>query len=70
MEILEAFDLMRCAHSVAALVGVDAKSVAHHVAMRDAGQSPFERPGQPKLIVGTCASPGTRAAPSRLGRPR
>ena len=37
MEILEAYDLTRCAHSAAQLAGVDAKTVARYVAMRDAG---------------------------------
>lgn len=52
MEILEAFDLTRCAHSAAALVGVDPKTVAHYVAVRDAGQNPFERPPRSKLVDG------------------
>jgi hypothetical protein len=37
MEILEAFDLTRCAHSAAQLAGVDEKTVARYVAIRDAG---------------------------------
>lgn len=50
MEILEAFDLTRCAHSAAALVGVDEKTVARYVAVRDAGQDPLGRPRRPRLI--------------------
>jgi transposase len=50
MEILEAFDLTRCAHSAAELVGVDAKTVARYVAIRDVGGSPFVRAVRPKLI--------------------
>jgi transposase len=41
VEILEAFDLTRCAHSAAALVGVDEKTVARYVAIRDRGGDPF-----------------------------
>jgi transposase len=41
MEILEAFDLTRCAHSAAQLVGVDEKTVARYVAVRDAGRDPL-----------------------------
>jgi hypothetical protein len=37
MEILEAFDLTRCAHSAAQLVGCDPKTVAHWVGRRDLG---------------------------------
>ena len=37
MEILEAFDLTRCAHSAAQLAGADRKTVARYVALRDAG---------------------------------
>jgi hypothetical protein len=43
MEILEAFDLTRCAHSAAQLCGVDEKTVARYVAVRDAGGDPFTR---------------------------
>ncbi len=49
MEILEAFDLTRCAHSAAALVGVDEKTVARYVAIRDRGGDPFARPRRPKV---------------------
>ena len=41
MEILEAFDLTRCAHAAAALTGVDPKTVARYVAVRDAGGNPL-----------------------------
>lgn len=43
MEILEAFDLTRCAHSAAELAGVDEKTVARYVAIRDAGRDPLVR---------------------------
>ncbi|MBF6208293.1 transposase [Streptomyces gardneri] len=43
MEILEAFDLTRCAHSAAQLAGVDEKTVARYVALRDAGRDPLDR---------------------------
>ncbi|MFV2022778.1 hypothetical protein ACFHVL_30370 [Micromonospora sp. LOL_023] len=43
MEILEAFDLTRCAHSAARLVGVDEKTVVRYVAIRDEGGDPFTR---------------------------
>jgi len=49
VEILEAFDLTRCAHSAAAMCGVDEKTVARYVAIRDAGADPLARPGRPKL---------------------
>jgi len=38
MEILEAFDATGCAHSAAALAGVDPKTVRRYVAARDAGR--------------------------------
>jgi transposase len=41
MEILEAFDLTRCAHSAAALARVDEKTVTRYVAIRDAGRDPL-----------------------------
>jgi transposase len=41
MDILEAFDMTRCAHSAAELAGVDEKTVARYVAIRDAGGDPF-----------------------------
>jgi transposase len=49
VEILEAFDLTRCAHSAAAMCGVDEKTVARYVAIRDAGGDPLARPGRPKM---------------------
>lgn len=39
MEILEAFDATGCAHSAAALAGVDAKTVRRYVAKREAGEA-------------------------------
>src|SRR2546423_14221679 len=41
MEILEAYDLTRCAHSAARLAGVDEKTVARYVAIRDSGRDPL-----------------------------
>jgi hypothetical protein len=50
MEILEAYDLTRCAHSAAQLCGVDEKTVARHVAVRDAGGDPLARPRRVRSI--------------------
>lgn len=50
MEILEAFDLTRCAHSAAQLVGVDEKTVARYVAVRDSGRDPLVRTRRPRSI--------------------
>lgn len=50
MEILDAFDLTHCAHAAAALTGVDPKTVARYVAIRDAGGDPTERPPRSKII--------------------
>ena len=50
MEILEAFDLTRCAWSAAQLVGCDPKTVAAYVARRDAGVNPFSRLRRPRLV--------------------
>jgi transposase len=50
MEILEAYDLTRCAHSAAELCGVDEKTVARYVAIRDAGGDPFTRPRRVRSI--------------------
>ena len=50
MEILEAFDLTRCAHSAAKLAGVDPKTVARYVEARDAGGNPFSHARRPRLI--------------------
>jgi transposase len=50
MEILEAFDLTRCAWSAAQLAGCDPKTVAAYVARRDAGVDPFSRLRRPRLI--------------------
>lgn len=49
VEILEAFDLTRCAHSAAQLVGVDEKTVARYVAIRDEGGDPFSRSRRPRV---------------------
>jgi transposase len=50
MEILEAFDATGCAHSAAALVGVDAKTVRRYVKAREEGR-PVDAPVQrPRLI--------------------
>jgi len=50
MEILEAFDLTRCAHSAAALAGVDEKTVARYVAVRDEGRDPLATVRRPRAI--------------------
>lgn len=52
VEILEAYDLTRCAHSAARLVGVDEKTVARYVAIRDEGRDPLARARRPKAIDG------------------
>jgi transposase len=50
MEILEAFDLTRCAWSAAQLVGCDPKTVGAYVARRNAGLDPLSRLRRPRLI--------------------
>jgi transposase len=50
MEILEAYDLTRCAYSAGQLAGCDPKTVQRYVAVRDAGGDPFDRAARPKLI--------------------
>jgi transposase len=53
MEILEAYDLTRCAHSAAQLAGCDPKTVKRYVALREAGGGdPLAVAGapRPKLI--------------------
>jgi transposase len=50
MGILEAFDLTRCAHSAARLVGVDEKTVARYVAIRDSGADPLAPTRRPRSI--------------------
>ncbi len=50
MEILEAFDATGCAHSAAALAGVDPKTVRSYVAKRQAGVPVDEPVRRPKLI--------------------
>jgi transposase len=50
MEILEAFDLTRCAHSAGALAGCDPKTVARYVDRRDAGHDPHARIRRPMKI--------------------
>lgn len=49
VEILEAYDLTRCVRSAAALAGVNVKTVARYVAIRDRGADPFERARRPKV---------------------
>lgn len=48
MEVLEAYDLTGGLRAAAALAGCDHKTVAHHVALRDAGAD--ERAQRPMLI--------------------
>ena len=50
MEIIEAFDLTRCAHSAAELAGCDAKTVVRYVARRDGGLDPVAPSRRPRLI--------------------
>ena len=50
MEILEAFDLTRCAWSAAELSGADAKTVQRYVGLRDAGRDPLEHIRRGRLI--------------------
>ena len=52
MEILEAYDLTRCAHSAAQLAGTDRKTVARYVALRDAGADPAARERRSRSIDG------------------
>jgi hypothetical protein len=50
MEILEAFDMTRCAWSAAELAGCDAKTVARYVRVRDRGGDPFATARRARLI--------------------
>ncbi len=50
MEILEAFDATGCAHSAAALAGVDPKTVRRYVAKREAGVAVDEPVKRPRVI--------------------
>ncbi len=50
MEILEAFDATGCAHSAAAVAGVDPKTVRRYADARDMGRSIDEPVQRPKLI--------------------
>jgi transposase len=50
MEILEAYDLTGGLRTAAALAGCDHKTVAHYVALRDAGKAPDDRPRRPMAI--------------------
>ena len=50
MEILEAFDLTRCAHSAADLAACDPKTVARYVGARDRGGDPHARVHRPMLV--------------------
>src|ERR1700738_2685824 len=55
MEILESYDLTRCAYSAAQLAGCDPKPVKRYVALRDAGGGdPLVRGAapRPRLIGG------------------
>ena len=45
MKILDTFDVTGCAHSAAALAGVDPKTVRHYVALRRAGCRSVRRSG-------------------------
>lgn len=50
MEIVEAYDLTRCAPSAAQLVGCDEQTVARYVAVRDAGGDPYAEVERPSII--------------------
>lgn len=50
MEILESFDLTRCHWSAGHLAGCDPKTVAHYVALRDAGADPHVFARRPRLV--------------------
>jgi hypothetical protein len=50
MQILEAYDLTRCAHSAAQLAGCDDKTVARYVAIRDGGGDPAGRARRERVI--------------------
>ena len=50
MEILEAFDLTRCATSAAELAGSDRKTVQRYVGLRDAGRDPLEHARRARII--------------------
>ena len=52
MEILEAYDLTGSLRGAAALAACDHKTVAHYVALRDAGSGPDERAARAMLIDG------------------
>lgn len=47
---LEAYDATECAWSAAKLAGVDAKTIARYVQVRDAGGDPFAPVRRPRLI--------------------
>jgi hypothetical protein len=50
MEILEAFDLTRCAHSAADLAACDPKTVVRYVDARDRGGDPHARVRRAMLV--------------------
>jgi transposase len=50
MDILEAYDLTRCAYSAAELAGCDPKTVTHWVAVRDTGRDPTVPARRARLI--------------------
>lgn len=50
MEILEAYDATSCAWSAAKLAGVDAKTIARYVQVRDAGGDPYAPVRRARLI--------------------
>jgi hypothetical protein len=50
MEILDSYDRVGCAWSAAKLAGVDARTVARSVEVRDAGGDPFAPAGRVRLI--------------------
>ncbi|MGH7692842.1 MAG: IS21 family transposase [Candidatus Dormibacteria bacterium] len=50
MEILEAYDLTRCAWAAARLAGCDPKTVRRYVAVRDLGRDPRVRRARPRVV--------------------
>src|SRR5688572_12360267 len=49
MEILEAFDLLQCAHAAGELAGCDPKTVRRIVAVRDAGGDLLSTAARPSV---------------------
>ena len=50
MEIMEAYDLTRCAWSAAPLAGCDPTTITHYVSVRDRGGDPYAVVRRARLI--------------------